>query len=199
MLSLISIRTQYLKRHCCAVYCSYLLIPTLIIFTLLINIMNRLTYEDYNNSYQNEQSIPGKEILSDLNLLDSKINKNFKSISFLVDKQEDCVILKNYINSTQFECEDDEYKLIYKENIVKIINKNGKYDIQFLSKELSYYYSDRIFSSLDFETEKFADPFYPNHYGYLYKENEFFFLQSVLTKFLIKKNGKELKKMLFLM
>ena len=189
MLPLVSIRTQYLKRHCCAVYCSYLLIPTLITFSLLIAIANQLYSE---NRYVEDNSYSGTVLESDLNLFNYKDDHlNSRLISFLVDNQGDCEILKEYLNPTELDCNYDEDMLNNKNNLIKIKNKNGKYDIQLVSQDNSY-------SFVDFETEMFADPFYQPYYysdsGLYSNDRHFLMLQSVLSKFLIKKEGKEINK-----
>ena len=153
MLSLVKIRAQYLKRHMCGVYCSYLLIPSMIIFYLLIAIVNQYYSK---NEYENEEPNEGKELESNIDLfqLDDTYQRNsyYDDITFLVEDNQDCNILKDLISSS-FDCTDNEADAA-KKNLIKIINKNGKYDIQFFQDEDSYFFYRDVFDS-----ERMIDPF----------------------------------------
>ena len=70
MFALVKIRCKYLKRHCCAVYFSYLLIPTvIIIFTLCtgFKIHKHVSFDD-DSGYQ------GSVLKSNIDLLEQGIS-----------------------------------------------------------------------------------------------------------------------------
>ena len=147
------------------------------------------------NQYKDNEANEGRVEESNVDLFESDDIKydSLKELSFLLDRYEDCSILKDLLNSNDLDCEDTEDLLKNKNNnLVKVINKNGKYDIQFIQHEPEYFFDSDIF-----ESESFADPFncdydYYENYDYKYgNKNRFLALQSLLAKLLIKKTGQE--------
>ena len=184
MFTLVKIRARYLSRHCCGVYCSYLFIPTMILLSLL-------NFKDINKTKLDDGGkLDGIVIKKQFNLFENQDFTNIKNYGFLVDDRQECDTLKKFIqeksgNIENFHCETDEDDL--KDiDIVKIKNKNGKYDITIKTEKESYFYNDKIF-----DYYKYIDPFYFEGreeiqiFDKSYKS--FMQLQSFISQFLIKK------------
>ena len=183
MFSLIKIRAKYLKRHLCAVYCSNLFIPTLAIFILLIllyiGLDVLLKFKESNTQY------PGRTLDKNIDLFKLNLSIFDNNIVFLTEDVKDCDIINNILGKS-INCKTDENdETDKKKQIVKIINKDEKYDIQLQLKGYSLFsgiiYEDYIglFKSPDYSFEN------------TYKSNYPLFLsfQSLFTKFLILKKG----------
>ena len=184
MLALIKIRTKYLSQHACGVYWGYLFIPSMI-FLSLINLggMPREKLEDGD-------IIRGYKLNQNRALL----NQSYTTISsdnfaILVDEENDCNIFRNqdYFNVI-LECGKEENKLNNQKNIIKIINKNGKYDIKLQQSKKNYIMDKRIL-----DTSLYSDLFYdvhePSSYYYDYTKFNSYYdyyleIQSLISKFL---------------
>ena len=178
MFTLVKIRAKYLKRHPCRVYCSYFFIPTIIIIVIIIV----LVFGSYHKPTIKEEEQNGKILMTDQILFDN--NKDFSyfenEISFVTENLTDCNILKDIIKK-DFKCEKEEK--VKDRNIIKIIKKKGKYNIQYFQYEnISYFYNYL------FNTERFTDPFVPRE---MTQTNNFIQIQSILSQFLIKKEKGE--------
>ncbi len=195
MISLIKIRARYLSRHPCGVFCTYLFIPTMILL-FLIEVRN------YNNrKITDDEGFSGKIVETNVNLFkgdfSSIINYN---LAFLTENIIDCNIIK-YILGKSITCKTDESEIIDNDKvIVKIINKDNKYNIQ-----LQQNTKNQIFSSDEFVTNNFIDLFkYPeirssyhnyNSFNYFYRKYYHIFLnfQEFFSEFLIQKYGHNLE------
>jgi hypothetical protein len=123
----------------------------------------------------------------------SEFQEDFGIVS---ENKEDCYIINNLINknkSISLTCDTQEKDFINDNiNYIKIINDNGKYNIELI--EVKYH---SLFSSSFFYYEKFADPFYyETSFSYyydnetnkkIYKYETFLKLQTLLSQFLIEK------------
>ena len=190
MLALIKIRTKYLSQHACGVYWGYLFIPSMIILSLInLGSFQRRELEDGN-------IIKGYKLNQNRNLFNQSYSKiSSDKFAILVDEENDCNIFRNqdYFNVT-LECGKEENKLDNQKNIIKIINKNGKYDIKLHQTEKNYVMDKRIL-----DTSTYSDLFYdvhePSSYYYDYTKFNSYYdyyleIQSLISKFLIIKNGK---------
>ena len=101
-------------------------------------------------------------------------------LAFLMDNKDDCNLLNNEIKYN-FTCVEKENEETKNKNIIKIIKKNGKYIIQYLQPEDNNFYDHSKFNS-----EKYMDPKNSGNLKIDYIDN-FIQIQSILTKFLIKK------------
>ena len=194
MLSLVKIRARYLSRHKCVVYFSYFFIPTLIFISLVITAISN---EKLYYIIKDGEKIYGEEVelvkIFDDNEDFSEFQEDFGIVS---ENKEDCYIINNLINknkSLSLACDTKEKDFINDNiNYIKIINDNGKYNIELI--EVKYH---SLFSSSFFYYDKFADPFYyENSFSYyydnetnkkIYKYETFLKLQTLLSQFLIEK------------
>ena len=191
MLTLLKIRSKYLVRHYCTVFCSYFFIPTLV-FLSLLNV-------DHQNEYfsiKSNSNLKGEIVKKNINLFNQNLEeKDIDKFGFIVENEKDCEILKNILNSTYliksnfFLCKTQEDEIEnYNRSIIKINNKEGKYDIQLFQNNYD------IFGSDLFKYDKFINPFYFDKRNSIeFSDNYKFYLklQSLLSKFIIKKEKKE--------
>ena len=190
MKSLIKIRAKYISTHKLSVYLSYFLIPSLVVFALIFGTTHLL------NRNTNDIFLQGEILNEDLNILD---NDNFteliKNSAIVTENKEDCDIINNIIyknKSSSLICEtkegditDDNIK-----NVFKIINDNGKYNIELIQLINGYINDDYYIIPSNFiHNEKFSDPFYYNDFqeDFNIKYKSFLDLQSLFAQFLIKK------------
>ena len=157
MLSLVKIRARYLSRHKCVVYFSYFFIPTLIFILLVITAISN---EKLYYIIKDGEKIYGEEVeivkIFDENEDFSEFQEDFGIVS---ENKEDCYIINNLINknkSISLACDTQEKDFINDNiNYIKIINDNGKYNIELI--EVKYH---SFIDSEYFYYDKFADPFY---------------------------------------
>ena len=189
MFTLVKIRARYLTRHFCAVYFSYFFIPTIVLLSLL----NAQRTNHYYEEEDEESYLKGKIVEKNINLFNQNFeDKDLDKLGFLVENEKDCTILRNLLNSTSSSnslvCKTQEDDLnIYNRSIIKINNKEGKYDIQFLQNKYD------IFNSDLFKYDKFVDEFDSSKHKLDFSDNYKYFLklQSFISKFLINKESKE--------
>ena len=195
MKSLIKIRAKYLLRHKCGFFCSYLLIP-LLIFTSL--------FGGFDNSKGYITSIiRGVKIEEKINLLDNDNFTEFQNIFTIVtENKEDCDILSNLIykkKTSSLRCVTKESDITDNtQNIIKIINDKGKYNIELIEiVEANNYYdeNDLILTRFVFKYEQYLDQFYYENCGDMSHYQPFLKIQSLFAQFLIQKEkGKNNKK-----
>ena len=186
MLSLIKIRSQYLKRHLCAVYCAYLFIPTLMSILLIgLFLFKRETYKDGLKT-------PGGERFT-FSLFDEKEFEINYFFAILAETQEDCDIITSITNNIQCKTKESD---INSNNTFKILNKDGKYQIT-----LTQYGNDTdiIFPISDISTDKTVDLFQVQNFkNFNASESNYYklflYFQSLFAKFLIKKQKQTLNK-----
>ena len=205
MLTLVKIRKKYLSRNKFHKYIAifiYLIIPPILFLSLLIGFRGTSRYYQSNNS--------GRKIEENINLLH---NENFdefhNKLAIVTQNKEDCDIISNLVyknKSLSLRCENKESDITgTSKNIIKIINNNGKYNIEFIEIEDNNKYEtdDLIFMNFLFSYEKDADPFYNqdtlsySDYDIYYYES-FLKLQSFLAQFLIQKEKKTINKNIIL-
>ena len=191
MFSLVKIRARYLSRHLCAVYCTNLFIPTLIIIIILI-----IGKERSRNYY--DQKFPGKTVDTNVDLFKQNLTIfEKKDIVFITEDIKDCDIITKIIGKS-INCKIIGDLTIDK-NLpnIKIINKDDKYDIQLqLEKDYSLFYSgilsedyvNLFISPVSKDIEKISylstfEDYYDRYYP------TFLSFQSLFTKFLILKKG----------
>jgi len=179
MITLTKIRAQYLFNHPCGICWVYLFIPIIIslisagIFSTL-NINKRSGYstkegKDWNiNKYVFEgRSLSGS------------------NLALVSDDEEDKNILKSLNSDIEWTKDENE---VGNKHIIKLINKNNKYNIQFKQA-----IRNTLFYNLLENVEKYFDPFRIQYdYNFLI-QNEyeaFLNLTSFFARFLILKSGK---------
>ena len=212
MLSLINIRVKYILRHPVLLFFSYLLIP------ILIAIASVFLISDNDKDYD--------FVKKDKPVLIPDINYNLTSNSydnlkiflnytlFLIDKEIECQIVKEFIDS-KFNIPDEFFHCSNFEkdakneilNIIKIEKKKKKYRIDLTTRNtnvtdknetLAFY---KFFDENDLDEDKIKDLFYVNDNNYnfykKYKYEIFFYLQSLLSKLLMKIEGVDEKEVDF--
>ena len=199
MLTLIKIRGNYLARYPCAVFFTYFLIPVVLILILVLIVSLGI----YSNEIKDGEIKGRSSLEKDLDLFNKyekySIFNNEISYAFVTDDPTtDCSILYD-LTSINFACVTDENdEEAMDKNIVKIQKKDGKYDIQITLPESSYLFGDSIkgnepyMDPFDYHVQKLESDY--NSYSYSYYNNDvkyFFELQSLLAKFLIKKEKGE--------
>ena len=206
MLTLVKIRKKYLSRNKFHKYIAifiYLIIPPILFLSLLIGFQGTSKYNQSNNS--------GNKIEENINLLH---NENFdefhNKLSIVTQNKEDCDIISNLVyknKSLSLRCENKESDITgTSKNIIKIINNNGKYNIEFIEIKDNNNYSeleDLIFDSFLFKYEEYADPFYNDDLNSGYDYNNYHYesflkLQSLLAQFLILKEKGNINKNIIL-
>ena len=154
MLALIKIRTKYLSQHACGVYWGYLFIPSMIILSLInLGSFQRRELEDGN-------IIKGYKLNQNRNLFNQSYSKiSSDKFAILVDEENDCNIFRNqdYFNVI-LECGKEENKLNNQKNIIKIINKNGKYDIKLQQPKKNYVLSKSILETWEYSALFYNSP-----------------------------------------
>ena len=200
MLTLVKIRARYLSRHPCVVCLTYFLVPIVLIIALLFAVSLGVRVRKKRDGDTRKGEIFQKN-LDIFNYTSYSIFSKDKEYVFVMDDITDCSIL-NKLTSENMVCvrkESDEEAQDKK--IIKITNKNGKYDIQITLTEFSY-----VFGSYIKGNEIYIDPFNSyndirsNDFVYYNYFTNFYELQSLLAKFLIIKEKGEIdssKKILF--
>ena len=203
MLSLIKIRAKYLSRHKCGVYCSYLFIPTLIFITIMFILMLRIDKSSRHYPHKFE----GVALQTSIDFFNQDLKQIEDTFAFLTEDKNDCKIISQIL-STSITCGTKESDVENKnKTIIKIINDDEKYDIKLQLNESSGVFDNNLIS-----TENFIDLFispdyyksrlnldYYEHYGYNENYNKFLQLQSLMSKFLIKKKGQDYENKHFLL
>jgi len=184
MITLIKIRTQYLFNHPCGIFWVYLFIP-LIIF---LNTAGLFSASSYRSSTD----------YSRVDGIDPKINKTVfdrsslygLNLALVSDEEEDKNILKR-LNS-DIEWTKDE-NAVGNKHIIKLINKNNKYNIQFkqATKNSTLKY---LLNNVEKYYDAFRRPYSYSSYDYdfldTYEYDFFLDLTSFFAKFLVLKSGK---------
>ena len=179
MFTLIKIRAKYLQRNARSVYCNYYFIPSMLLVSIMINLIFSGGRIYSSRSYVQT----GNKIYSYINLLKDYNNYSTQNdLVFLVNKIEDCNSLKNIINFN-FTCVEKENEEIKNGNIIIIKNQNGKYIIQYFEPEDEENY---IFENSKFNIEKNAELKKTKNLKIEYIDN-FSQIQPILAKFLVKK------------
>ena len=201
MLSLIKIRVKYIIRNPCLLFWTYLFLPIIILIAALVSIKNKDKYslKSFNSFILQDQKTFFKEGQEYLNIL---IYLNYTG--FLVDEEKSCDAIKSILSDygicqercpicTEKESNFDNYTL----NIIKIKKKKGKYNVDLTSRFTNLGYESFLFyfDKPDLSQDTNADPYYVSE---MYKEDEinfkfdkFFELQSLISRILIKLEGKE--------
>ena len=184
MITLIKIRTQYLFNHPCGIFWVYLFIP-LIMFLSSAGVFTgtqKLLTVDYS-------PVEGKDLDLSKSVFGGR-SLSGSNLALISDDEEDKNILKS-LNSDIEWTKDENY--VGNKHVIKLINKDNKYNIQF--KQAT---KDKLFSDFIERIEYFFDPFRkPNYDSYYYRDGfnvkeyeNFLNLTSFFAKFLILKSGK---------
>ena len=182
MISLIQIRAKYVMRHYCLLFWTYIFLPSIILLAAIIQLSDREKYNKipYQEHFETEEKTFFKDTYQALgNIMSATV--------FVVENNNTCDTIIKYINemtSAITYCtnnENNNLKGIY--NIIKIKEKNDKYRIFLNLKSLKY-----IFSRDDLIESKIVNPFIEGE-NYDFKNDDFFELQSLLSKLLIKMKG----------
>ena len=201
MLSLIKIRIKYIIRKPCLLFWTYLFIPIIILIAAVITIKNKKnqTLKSFQSAILDEQRIFFKE-----NEEYSNIKEYLYFTGFLVDNENDCEKINSVLEEYNL-CEDkcpictekentfDNYTL----NIIEINKKKGKYNVELTSRftniGLDFFV---LFEQDDLSQDIITDPFSVENYDkteFPNRVDKFFELQSLISRILIKLEGKDLK------
>ena len=171
MLSLIKIRVKYIIRKPCLLFWTYLFIPIIILIVAIVVIKNKK----------------------------KKDLKSFESIIFpeetkFFNENEDYIFIREYINLTGFQVEDEkdcntisslltEYDLCnpkcpictekesnfdnFTMNIISIKKKKGKYNVELTSRNtnIGLFESFYLFTKDDLSQDTITDPYYLGNFG----------------------------------
>jgi len=187
MFTLIKIRTQYLFNHPCGIFWVYLFIP-LIIF---LNTAGLFSAGGYRRStdYSRQE---GKELnISDINGAVFGGRSLYSSnLALVSDDEEDKNILKSLDSGIEWTKDEND---VGNKHIIKLINKNNKYNIQFKKSTKNYTFSDLLYR-IETYYDTFKKPNYNSYYydNFLNKNEYKYFLDltSFFAKFLVLKSGK---------
>ena len=152
-----------------------------------------------NSSF--EYRFEGKALQTNIDFFNQDLEQIEEKYAFVIEDKDDCTIISQILN-TSIICETKESDIENKNlAIIKVINKGDKYDIKLQQNEIF-----QVFDSSLLSTESFVDLFLsPDSYesyldidsyeykGYNENYNKFLQLQSVMSKFLIKKKVKIMK------
>ena len=185
MLTLVQIRAKYLSRNVCSVYCSYFFIPSLILMTILGSLANGGSRREKEDKY----NFNGTEIESNIDLFNQPLVDVGNTFAIVTEEKSDCNIIEDILK-TEISCEKETDLVNDTIPIVKIINDHGKYDFQLIQDT-----NNTLFSS--YSTSQFINLFISpdnsksglDYYEYTSNYRMFLQLQSLFTKFLIKKKG----------
>ena len=187
MITLIKIRTQYLFNHPCGIFWVYLFIP-LILFLQAVGLFTEIRYQN-----EIQYSIQEGINLNSSNSVFGGRSLNASDFALVSDEEEDKNFLKK-LNSG-IEWTKDENDVINK-HIIKLINKNNKYNIQFKkARGIPLFYN--LLNNVVGYYDIFKKPYY-YHYSYYspdynfnkYEYEVFLNLTSFFAKFLVLKSGK---------
>ena len=184
-------------------YCSYLLIPSFILLSLLAA---------YSDSYSRKERsdsglIPGKNIEKDIYLFgNAKFNDLDNKLAIITKNKDDCDIIDDLIHKNQSSllgCVTEESDIPEKvTNVIKIINDNGKYKIELieLGEGGNYYDKELLIPYYNFKYEEYSDPFYNEDLNNFSQSEYTTFLeiQSLFAQFLIQKEKRNKDKEIIL-
>ena len=156
--------------------------------TLLNSLTNMNPPQEKKDEYQYE----GEILETNIDLFNQTLEDVGNTLAFVTEEQNDCNIIKEILK-TDIKCETQETDLDNERiPIVKIINDDGKYDFKLIQSGDSHIFSSyksfttsefiNLFKSPDIDSSGFD-------YDYSYNYGKFLQLQSLFTKFLIKKKG----------
>ena len=181
MLALIKIRCRYLSNNCCSVYWNYFFIPSITFISLIIF----LEVNKFNSEIHEHPKTQGQEFKITKELFSKNISYNKYYFSLVSNDKEDKTIFEEIMNSS-IEWSTQESGIKNNNNIIKIINKNKRYNIELIIRNTT----NTTFYTSSLSSFKFYDPFQTN-FEFIYYRNEvinnFIELQSLFAQFLIKK------------
>ena len=181
MLALIKIRCRYLSNNCCSVYWNYFFIPSITFISLIIF----LEVNKFNSEIHEHPKTQGQEFKITKELFSKNISYNKYYFSLVSNDKEDKTIFEEIMNSS-IEWSTQESGIKNNNNIIKIINKNKRYNIELIIRNTT----NTTFYTSSLSSFKFYDPFQTN-FEFIYHKNEFIDnfieLQSLFAQFLIKK------------
>jgi len=207
MQALLNIRLKYIVRRPCLFFWVFLFIPIIIaiVFSSLFAAKDKYSIKYYNSfPLQNNKTFLGD------NYDYSYIKPYLRFTGFLVPEQSNCNVINAFIkdhNLCSSSCpvcsdkESDFHELIF--NVINIEKKSGRYNVELnmdrLNGRNNYIYLTRD----DLDQDEIVDPYYVktiNSYdkdkGYKIPNQVhiFFELQSLVSRILIKLEGKENQK-----
>jgi len=199
MLSLIKIRSKYALRHKCSFFFSYIFIPSLyFLFLFILIIYDNFDYKKHYNKIKKMEPYHFRSYpLKEFNNIFKTLKSDYYDINLLVDNEDDCNSLRNFIlkeSNKYFTC-------IYEEKDNKDISivfkhKDNKYRFHLL---LYSYPFNSIYKylSTDQNAELFLDDDCINSYnnsnlGNFY--SVYLELQILITKYLINLKNHSLPK-----
>ena len=187
MLALIKIRFRYLSNNCCSVYWNYFFIPSITFISLIIF----LKVNKFKLNFSELPKTQGPEFIITNELLSKNIDYNKYNFSLVSNDEKDKTIFEEIIKSN-IEWSTQESGIKNNNNIIKIINKNERYNIELIIRNKT----NTIFYSWSLSSFQFYDPFKTSR-NLIERKHEFerfdkfIELQSLLAQFLIKKNKKK--------
>ena len=186
MIALIKIRGKYLSNHRCSVYWSYFFFPCIILifFFLLLLEEGSIRFYKIKGFYFGNLNITNALLSNDI-----KFRKyNFSLVS---NDEKDKKIIQEIVKS-DIEWSNQVSGIKKNNNIIKIINKNERYKIEFIINNKD----NSIFSEYSIKSFLYSDPFKspnnPNSHFFWFQSGDlinFIELQSLIAQFLIKKKG----------
>ena len=208
MQTLLNIRLKYIVRRPCLFFWVFLFIPIIIaiVFSSLFAAKKKVS-EEYHESFPLQGN---KTFLGD-NYDYTYIKSSLSSTGFLVPDKANCdiinALLKEHAICYPNNCpvcsdkeSDFEMSVI---NVIKIEKKSGKYNVE-LNMDRFNGKSSIFFAREDLDQDVIVDPYYAkefNPYGkdtrIPYQIHTFFELQSLVSRILIKLEGKEKEKHYF--
>ena len=201
MLSLIKIRVKYIIRKPCLLFWTYLFLPIIILIAAIVTINNKKkkTLTSFESSILPYQKTFFNEIEEYPN-----INFYLNFTGFLVDEEKDCNTINSILSEfdicqeqcpicTEKESSFDNYTV----NIIKIKKKKGKYNVELTSRNTGVGLDFLVlFEKDDLSQDTITDPYYVknnSNFSAFEKFDIFFELQSLISRIIIKLEGKEPK------
>ena len=187
MITLIKIRLKYLYRHSCSACFSYFFIPIYLLayysfFVILIKLAPK------ENKFEEEANNITRKLF-DQNLTFDKYN-----FSLVSNDRKDKEILQELINK-DIDWFSKMNEVNNKNPIIKINNENEKYKIELIQSQENGIFDQSFVFRFNYATQIIPNLFVKNDFKLF---NEFIRLQSLLSKFLIKKKEKIISKMSYL-
>ena len=180
MITLLKIRARYLFNHPCGIFWAYLFIP-LIIFLITVEIFFSLNYDKRAPDYS---PITGEDLNINKYVFEGR-SLYGSNLALVSDDEEDKNILKSLNSDIEWTKNEND---VGNKHIIKLINKNNKYNIQFKQAKMN-----KLFYNMFYDAENYFDPFrQPYHFEFKikYEYEDFLNLISFFAKFLVLKSKK---------
>ena len=201
MLSLIKIRVKYIIRNPCLLFWTYLFLPIIITIAAVIIISRKEPYKlkSFKSLILNETKVLFNEEEKYPN-----ISEKLNYTGFLVDDQKDCEKILSLLNEFNLcnpncpLCADKENSFNnYTLNIIQIEKKKNKYNVEVISRDTFVDIKTKyLFEGKELNQDLVTDPYYvkQNLNGQVInKFNTFFELESLISRILIRLEGKSEK------